>query len=83
MKTYHWFANRMRAGLGLRHFNGTVEAHTVKEAWQKVNPEIADYARQGLVKGEFKLSIRSRDRWYADREVYIHSTYPAEAIANQ
>ncbi len=80
MKTYHWFANRQPAGSGLRHFHGTTEARTVKEAWAAVDLVVAEHARQGLVKGEFKLSIRQRDRWFANRCVYIHPNLFREAI---
>lgn len=83
MKCFQWFANKQPGGRGLRHFNGTVEAHTVKEAWQQIDKHVAEYAQQGLIKGAFKLSIRVGSRWFADRCVCIPSTFADGAILDQ
>lgn len=77
-KTYYeWEALRQAGGQGLSHISGQVIAHGVKEARLHIDADIAGYAQQGLVRGDYVLRLTSflPARRFADRTIFIHSIH--------
>lgn len=76
IKTFFWTIIKQRGGKGLPHVSGTVEAHTLKEAKVGIDREIADYAAQDLVMGEYLLGIRTDRLMFPDRHIQICCSRP-------
>lgn len=84
MKTYRWQLVRQKSAQGLNYMAGVIEAHSAVEARQAINREVAEYAAQGLMRGEYSLlmSCDGSRQSLAERTIYVHSTHP-HPLTNQ
>lgn len=74
-RVYRFELEREGGGFGLTSIEGSVVARTFREARDLINKTIASYARQGAIKGNFVLRVRTGTIRFADRPVLILSTY--------